>query len=297
MSKENERMKQPLFTIGFLLALQATTATAQTPESFFPTQVGNLWQYSGGASLWENWSILQDSVASDGYRYLYIRFPRTGEQYWWYRLDSTYSVYRYPGTWDDTLYRLASDSGDVWLRSSGPTFPYYSWVYDTLHSVVFGRATTIKVIRSGPFHPDSGGNGFYFEEQHLASGFGVIYHWEEPGNVAFLSACIVAGDTFGTIVSVRTDERIIPENFQLAQNYPNPFNPTTTIEFSLPTESDVRFSVYDVLGREIAVLLDERKKVGTHKVVFGGSYLPSGVYFARLKAQNAFLIRKMILLK
>jgi hypothetical protein len=297
VEEKSMRARREFLTVVLVASLQ-TLSVAQTPDSFFPTHVGNLWQYHGAVSLWQDWSILQDSIASDGYRYLYVRFSRTGEQYWWYRLDSVFSVYRFPPTWDDTLYRLASDFSDVWLRSSGPTFPYYSWVYDTLHSVVFGRAVTIKVIRSGPFHPDSGGNSFYFTEQHLASGFGVIYHWEEPGNVAFLSGCIVAGDTFGTIVSVRSNEGLpIPAHATLHQNYPNPFNPSTRISFQLTAYSDVKLGIYDLLGREVAVLLNEVKPQGVYSVTWNAVDQPSGVYFYRLTTNDGSTTRRMLLLR
>lgn len=277
------------------LATLQTLSIAQTPESFFPSQVGNLWRYYGAVTLWQDWRIQQDSIPGDGYRYLFVRFPRyPGQERWVYRLDSSFNVYRLNGTnrWGDTLYHLAADSGSVWIRPPG-----YSWVHTIFQDVIFGRTTTVKVIRSGPFHPDSGGNGFYFTEQHLASGFGVIYHWEEPGDYVFLTGCIVAGDTFGIVVSVAEHEREVPHGIQLAQNYPNPFNPTTTIRFSLSTGSYVRLSIYDVLGREIAILLDEKKTVGEHKIVFDGSHLASGVYFVRLKSQSAFLLRKMIMAK
>jgi hypothetical protein len=297
VEEKSMRARREFLTVVLVASLQ-TLSVAQTPDSFFPTHVGNLWQYHGAVSLWQDWSILQDSIASDGYRYLYVRFSRTGEQYWWYRLDSVFSVYRFPPTWDDTLYRLASDFSDVWLRSSGPTFPYYSWVYDTLHSVVFGRAVTIKVIRSGPFHPDSGGNSFYFTEQHLASGFGVIYHWEEPGNVAFLSGCIVAGDTFGTIVSVRSNEGLpIPAHATLHQNYPNPFNPSTTIEYEVAKRGMVRLSVFDLVGRQVVLLAEGIHEQGSYRVRFDGSGLASGVYLYRIETQVSAHTRRMVLVR
>ncbi len=283
-----------LFTIIFLFTFQTMYVSAQPPESFFPTQVGNLWQYYGAVSLWQDWSILQDSVASDGYRYLYVGFPHyPGQERWNYRLDSAFSVYRGAGGWGDTLYRLAADSGDVWSRAGR----YYTWVINVYQDIIFGRTATVKVIRSGPIHPDSGGSGFYFTEQHLASGFGVIYHWEEPSDVAFLSGCIVAGDTFGIITSVPSALDQFPEHFAISQNFPNPFNPYTTFEYSIPTETYIRLSVYDILGSEVAVLIDERKLPGNYKVVFDGSNLSSGVYIARMRVDGQILTRKITLIK
>jgi chitinase len=74
----------------------------------------------------------------------------------------------------------------------------------------------------------------------------------------------------------------VPTVFMLYQNYPNPFNPSTTIKFDLPTSSQVTLSVYDVLGRQVSVLVNERRNAGVHEVKFDGSNLASGVYFCRV---------------
>ena len=90
----------------------------------------------------------------------------------------------------------------------------------------------------------------------------------------------------------------IPERFQLAQNYPNPFNPTTNISFTLNANERVSLKVFDVLGREVAVLLDNQfYNAGQYTVEFGADNLPSGVYLYRLEAGNFSRAKSMILLK
>lgn len=89
----------------------------------------------------------------------------------------------------------------------------------------------------------------------------------------------------------------IPNDFHLAQNYPNPFNPETTISFSLPKQAHVRLAVYDMLGREIAVLLDDSRSTGTHQTRFDASRLVSGVYFYRLVTDGFAATRTMVLLR
>ncbi|HKI78174.1 MAG TPA: discoidin domain-containing protein [Ignavibacteriaceae bacterium] len=89
----------------------------------------------------------------------------------------------------------------------------------------------------------------------------------------------------------------VPQSFALEQNYPNPFNPTTNIRFSIPQESFVTLKVYDILGNEIATLVNERKPRGTYNVKFNASNLASGIYFCRIQASNFISTRKMILLK
>jgi hypothetical protein len=89
-----------------------------------------------------------------------------------------------------------------------------------------------------------------------------------------------------------------PRVFTLSQNYPNPFNPTTTIEFTLANDGRATLKVYDVLGREVATLLDENRKAGEYQqVVFDASRYSSGVYFAVLRSGGKQLLKKMLLLK
>ncbi len=76
-----------------------------------------------------------------------------------------------------------------------------------------------------------------------------------------------------------------PSEFRLQQNYPNPFNPTTTIAFDLPDDAHVRIVVYDMLGREVKVLLDDERKVGCYDVKFDAAGIASGVYFYRMTAE------------
>jgi hypothetical protein len=83
----------------------------------------------------------------------------------------------------------------------------------------------------------------------------------------------------------------------MAQNYPNPFNPTTTIKYELPKSSMVRLSVYDILGREVSVLVNETVDAGVHEVRFEAAGLASGVYFYRLTAGSFVQTRKLLLVR
>jgi hypothetical protein len=88
-----------------------------------------------------------------------------------------------------------------------------------------------------------------------------------------------------------------PVGFALLQNYPNPFNPRTVIRYQSSVTSNVRLSVYDMLGREVAVLVDERKEPGSYRVAFDGTALASGVYICRLTAAGFVQSQKMLLTK
>ncbi|MFA6598763.1 MAG: T9SS type A sorting domain-containing protein [Ignavibacteriaceae bacterium] len=89
----------------------------------------------------------------------------------------------------------------------------------------------------------------------------------------------------------------IPVDFCLFNNYPNPFNPSTTISFTIPSSQMVELKVYDVLGREIAELINEYRQAGSYSAQFNASHLTSGIYFYKLKAGNFIQTKKLILLK
>ena len=86
-------------------------------------------------------------------------------------------------------------------------------------------------------------------------------------------------------------------SFLLEQNYPNPFNPSTVVRYQLAVASNVRLVLYDLLGREVAVLVDGKKEAGTYEVKFEGTRLSSGVYFCRLQAGDFVQTRRLLLLK
>ena len=100
------------------------------------------------------------------------------------------------------------------------------------------------------------------------------------------------------MTELSVDEDVIaPKTFTLEQNYPNPFNPTTTIEFSLNTASPVKWTVFDILGQEVATLVNEYKTVGSHKIQWRANTMPSGVYYYRLEADGISKTHKMVLMK
>lgn len=101
----------------------------------------------------------------------------------------------------------------------------------------------------------------------------------------------------GGLTSVDLTDENIPKEFSLSQNYPNPFNPVTHLEFGIPELEFVSLKVYDVLGNEIKILVNENKSPGTYSFEFDGSNLPSGIYYYKLSAGEFSEVKKMTLLK
>ncbi len=99
------------------------------------------------------------------------------------------------------------------------------------------------------------------------------------------------------ITSVAENENSIPTTFSLDQNYPNPFNPSTRISWQSPISSHQTLKVYDVLGNEVATLVDDFRGAGRYEINFDASGLSSGIYFYKLQAGNFIETRKMILMK
>jgi hypothetical protein len=97
--------------------------------------------------------------------------------------------------------------------------------------------------------------------------------------------------------AVEAEDGVNPVDFSLHQNYPNPFNPETSIKFTLQKDSNVRLSVYNIRGQEVAVIVDEMKSRGIHQVTFDATSLTSGVYFYKLKTNQGVLTKKMLLLQ
>ncbi|AFH47897.1 PKD repeat protein [Ignavibacterium album JCM 16511] len=135
------------------------------------------------------------------------------------------------------------------------------------------------------------------EEMNKILGFGSI-HLQSP-----LQYDHFAGESVIKLnpTDVKDDQNIIPSKFELHQNYPNPFNPTTKIKYRIPNVGTGLalsvLKVYDLLGNEVATLVNEYKPAGSYEVEFNGNNLASGIYFCRMQAGNYISIKKMMLLK
>jgi len=99
------------------------------------------------------------------------------------------------------------------------------------------------------------------------------------------------------ITGIVTNSNEIPSEYRLSQSYPNPFNPSTNIKYSVPENGFVKLSVYNLVGEEVIVLVNETVDAGFYEIEFDAAYLPSGIYFYRLQTSNFIQTKKMVLMK
>lgn len=105
------------------------------------------------------------------------------------------------------------------------------------------------------------------------------------------------GEINSIFTSAEKNGSFYPKEFKLFQNYPNPFNPSTKIKYSIPKAGNVKLQVYDILGKEVKILIDEYKSAGSYEIEFNSLDLPTGIYFYRIISGGFFSTRKMVLIK
>ncbi len=141
------------------------------------------------------------------------------------------------------------------------------------------------------FVPGAGTSSTPHQYQYIDAGV-------EPGSYVYRLEQIDRSGASRFSQEMAVDLGAAPREFALGQNYPNPFNPTTTITFTVPSDGRATLKVYDIVGREVATLVDQPMKAGIlHQVTFDASRVASGMYFARLQFGTRTLIRKMMLIK
>lgn len=227
--------------------------------------------------------------------------------------DGLYSGYVQPGgntTGQDFMrgIQVTDALGQCMFLSSYPG--WYQGRATHIHFKV--RLTSTTYITSQFCFPDSTNNAVYATPLYSGRGMNPttnatdsIFHNANPEYLVMDAA--YNGTTGGydgayTIgvngaTAITTPVESTPTTFSLGQNYPNPFNPVTTVPYRIAESADVKLIVYDVLGREVATLVDRRQEAGDYTMVFDAENLPGGFYFYRLTAGAFMATREMLVLK
>jgi hypothetical protein len=125
---------------------------------------------------------------------------------------------------------------------------------------------------------------------------GAIVVWQDYRSGNNFDIYEVGFNTTG-VIAIENGGTSIPSEFTLSQNYPNPFNPVTVISYQLAKASNVKLTIYDALGQNVSILIDQSQNAGNYNIEWDASAYPSGVYFYRLEAESFVSNKKMILIK
>ena len=281
-----------------LFVLISGTSVAQTFGTC-PLDSGNVWVYDNFAA-YKFWSLLDTTVIfNDTLKYQILQGNYLGQlSEVNVRLrDDNYFVQRMPDSYNTPnheriYYKIGAKIGDSWIQPDpgGITDSLLTEVVDTFRTSVFNKVVTLRSLHIHYSLID------YYET--WSDDFGLMSVEDYMGTVYYLYGCIIDGTAYGDTTVLGVDE--IPESpdkFILEQNFPNPFNPATTINYQLPQAGFVTLKVYDVLGREVAVLVTEEKPAGRYTVNFEAPDLASGIYIYQLRVNDYVSSKKMLLLK
>lgn len=176
---------------------------------------------------------------------------------------------------DSVLVEVTNNGGATWTKIDGYTGGAFSF-----------RSKKVKI-------PNFTGTG----NENVMFRFRVASNDTKVLDGVYIDDVSIKVSYLPLVTGIGDESLSIPNKFSLAQNFPNPFNPTTSIQYEISSKQFVSLKVFNVLGKEIKVLVSEEKVPGSYKVNFDASELSTGVYFYRMQAGNFVETRKMILLK
>lgn len=189
------------------------------------------------------------------------------------------------------MIRYTSNSGANWNAQTSGTLQY-------LYDIEFINSATGWIVGSGGTILKTTNSGNTWISDISGAGNIVFFSVDFPGTtVGYASASNGAIYKYNPPTAVNNYSNEVPNSFKLYNNYPNPFNPSTTIKFDIAKGSNVKITIYDILGKEVKILVNENLKAGKYQINFDASSISSGTYFYRVDAGDYSEIKKMVLLK
>jgi hypothetical protein len=277
-------MKWRMTIILLLLLVSNIQSQTISPYNFYPSAVGNKWQWQRylNSSTYEQ-EITKDSLGLNGERYLFFNGSKSAT----FLVDTSRQVWQIVDKIPTLWYKLDAQEGDSYSSGS------YTVNVTSATANAFGHVVPAKIFSwsYGEQYPN-------FAVQWLVYGVGFYSTYSVLYNLADgVTGYVIDGMKYGTLTNVVNIQKLSPSIFSLNQNYPNPFNPSTTISFTLPTNSLVTLKIYDVLGREVELLANEELLAGTYSRTWDAGAMPSGVYFYRLQAGIYTETKRLLLLR
>lgn len=273
--------------IFFFLNYNLYSQTDSSAESYFPATIDNSWHYKYTQTQGYITTLTRDSVAN-GSRFLFFDSSSVPA----YEIDSMLNVWSDPTTsYRGLQYKLTAQKSEVWPVKGA----IVARVDDVYWQFIFGVTTQVRKI--GYYSGLDTTFSVWFYDRYLAAGFGFYLEITDASQTpsVWLAGCIIEGKTYGDMTYVGEEfGNIIPSSYKLFNAYPNPFNPSTVISYQLPHKSFVTINAYDMLGREIATLVDEEQEKGFYKFNFTPKNLSSGIYLVRMNAGSFTQTTKII---
>ena len=317
-----------IFTALLFLVLQP--AHAQTEEEidealrYYPLEVGNYWEYKEVYSFippettYFSIEVVADTTLANGQEYKKMRSINNPFQahyefeevvnednqqvaYYLERVDeATANIYQWKPEEEDPFREVLIDSlltpmnehHDARRWPNLETFTAYRQSDEGATLSLFGEDIAVRKFII---------DGLLFYEYFLAENFGLSYIYAGEGtyytsNLIYFKDHL--GNEYGESVLVSTpEEPELPQAATLSQNYPNPFNPGTQIDYALPEAAEVRIEVFNLMGQQVAELVNQRQTAGNYTVAFDAGTLASGVYLYRLTTGTTIITQKMTLVK
>lgn len=293
----------------FLILLLSNLIYSQTQDSssYFPLAIGNKWVYQNVFQTVDSTYIDSVTVTVKDTQRVKVKLYYGVDEFShnWYREDSNkvYIVDTSAMILDTSnireylLYDFTADTSESWDVS----------LSDMITNCFWGGTLKLKSKNESITTPSGIFSKcclIYHTISPCRDG-GMVNEWFAPGvgKVAYDEESISGIRKYNLMYSnVITDVSDYNHNdginkFELFQNYPNPFNPFTTIKYSIPHRSSVKITIFDLLGRKTATIVNDEQEAGTHQIKFDGSSLPSGVYFYQLRAGTFIETKKMIIMK
>lgn len=260
--------------------------------SYFPLKPGNKWVYSFYSTQFGQSGRFSRQVTSTNIYNGHIYYSYGG---YYQRIDSLTANRYYYSSSNGCQWSPFDRMGDSLSAALNDTIKYdcganYKVCSDTNLRELFGTFRRTKNFRLG-------NNGIIF-----ARNFGIMELYTQSGNIFYvehLRGCIIDGVVYGdtSLVGLNQISSEVPENYSLSQNYPNPFNPLTYIDFRIADFGFVKLTVFDVIGKEVEILLNRDLQPGSYKVDWDASAYPSGVYYYKLETEDYSETKKMVLIK
>lgn len=257
-------------------------------KDYYPYHIGDVWQYYS----YSNNDFLTNKITridtSENGRFHFIYYNNEILCRWIVDLDSNFvysNGHNYP------IYKFNVPSCTRWLLYDDDTWRmnhnYYSVMidYEIVDAINFANyssypADTLTLTNSGDV---------------VVKGIGFYSHWWEIGEEK-LNGWIINGRQYGILVGI--DEETLPIDYKLKiSNYPNPFNNQTIINYSIPDDSYINLTIYNILGEKIETLVDVVQVKGNHAIPWQAKGVSSGIYFAVLKFKNKIVTQKIIFQK